>query len=388
VEILSNFFDTSGFMPHGHCFLWTPALLWTFVISDSIIVASYYSIPVALWYFANKRPDIPFRGIYMLFGVFVMACGTTHLMATWNIWHTDYWVDAGVKVITAISSGATAILLFYLMPKALTIPSIAQLEHANQELRKEVLLRKAAEQELQKMNSLLEKQANQLKAINQELETFTYSVSHDLKAPLRGIDGYSRLLQEDHAAGLSPEGQIFIANIRHGAQQMSQLIEDLLAYSRLERRPLQTVRITPGSVANAVVAEFAEEIHRRHVTVSVNIPYLEVSADVDGLAMILRNLLENALKFTRDAPQPMIEIGGREEAENCTLWVRDNGIGFDMKFQERIFEIFQRLQRAEDYPGTGIGLAIVRKAAQRMEGRVWAESTPGAGAAFYLELPK
>jgi len=256
----------------------------------------------------------------------------------------------------------------------------------------DISARKKAEAEIRQLNAALEKKVAertaQLKAINQELETFTYSVSHDLKAPLRGIDGYSRLLQEDHAAGLDPEGQTFIANIRRGAQQMSQLIEDLLAYSRLERRPLQTARIAPGSVADAVLAEFTEELQTRRIAASVNIPCLEVRADADGLAMILRNLLDNALKFTRDTPQPAIEIGGREEAESCVLWVRDNGIGFDMKFHERIFEIFQRLQRAEDYPGTGIGLAIVRKAALRMGGRVWAESTPGAGAAFFVELPK
>ena len=119
----------------------------------------------------------------------------------------------------------------------------------------------------------------------------------------------------------------------------------------------------------------------------IEIPAQWVSADRDGLAMALRNLLDNALKFTRDTSEATIEIGMRKEAHVCILWVSDNGIGFDMKFHERIFEIFQRLQLAEDFPGTGIGLAIVRRALQRMGGRAWAESTPGQGATFYLELP-
>ncbi len=285
-----------------------------------------------------------------------------------------FWVSlVGFVAVTAI---ATAMLLLWRQTlRAHRLELLAQSSEKDRRLNAE-LEKKVAER------------TAQLKAINNELETFTYSVSHDLKAPLRGIDGYSRLLQEEHAASLSEEGQAFLANIRKGAQQMNQLIEDLLAYSRLERRALQTVRIAPEKVAEAVVAEFADEIHAHRAMMGVAIPCLEVRADTDGLAMILRNLLGNALKFSRDAPQPAIEIGGREETESCILWVRDNGIGFDMRFHERIFEIFQRLQRAEDYPGTGIGLAIVRKAAQRMGGRAWAESAPGQGAIFYVELPK
>lgn len=255
----------------------------------------------------------------------------------------------------------------------------------------DITARKQAEEDVRELNTALEQRVAertaQLLAVNKELETFTYSVSHDLKAPLRGIDGYSRLLLEDHAAQLDEEGRTFLANIRRGAGQMGQLIEDLLAYSRIERRHLHAEQVDLPRLVDTTVAERAVEIAARGITMKIDVFPQVVITDRDGLAMALRNLLDNALKFTRDASQPVIEIGLHLESGRCLLWVRDNGIGFDMKFHERIFEIFQRLQLAEEFPGTGIGLAIVRKAMQRMGGRAWATSAPGQGATFYLEMP-
>lgn len=252
--------------------------------------------------------------------------------------------------------------------------------------------RKRAQAQIQQLNIDLEKRVSerteQLAAANRELETFAYSVSHDLKAPLRGIDGYSQLLQETCAAELSDDGRLFVKNIRDGSAQMNALIDDLLDYSRMERRQLRSVRLDLNDAVRSVLAERASEIEARGVRLQLELPAFSVQADPDGLAVALRNLLENALKFTNGAKPPVLEVGGREEADSCILWVKDNGIGFDMKFHDRIFEIFQRLQRTEDYPGTGIGLALVSKAMHRMGGRVWAQSAPGQGAAFYLELPK
>lgn len=252
--------------------------------------------------------------------------------------------------------------------------------------------RSSAEAETRKLNAELEQRVAertaQLTQVNQELDTFAYSVSHDLKTPLRGIDGYSVLLQEECAAQLSADGRLFVDNIRQGARQMNVLIDDLLAYSRMERRTLQRQPLSLSDLAHAVVAEQAQQIERQSADVRLSMPELMVQADRDGVAVVLRNLLENALKFSRASKSALIEIGGRDDGTTCTLWVRDNGIGFDMQFHDRIFEIFQRLQRSEDYPGTGIGLALVSKAVSRMGGRVWAESTPGTGATFYISLPK
>ena len=167
-----------------------------------------------------------------------------------------------------------------------------------------------------------------------------------------------------------------------------ELIEDMLAYSRMERRTLQSVPLDLAALVQAVVAERAQMIEQTGTRLNVDVPVINVRADRDGLAVVLRNLLENALKFSRNAQPPTVEISARSEGDRAILWVRDNGIGFDMKFHDRIYEIFQRLERSEDYPGTGIGLAMVRKAMGRMGGRVWAESSPGGGATFFLEVPQ
>ena len=227
-----------------------------------------------------------------------------------------------------------------------------------------------------------------LKAKSRELEIFAYSVAHDLKAPLRGIDGYSRLLLDDHAADLNAEGQSFLKTIRGSTEEMSQLIDDLLEYSRLERREFKSDRLELGPLITNVVEQKKREATECDIDFVVSCNGGSIVADANGLIQSLKNYLDNAIKFTRKVPQPCIEVGAKETRKNFLLWVHDNGVGFDMKYHDRIFDIFQRLNPGEDYPGTGVGLAIVRKAMERMGGRAWAESEPGRGSTFYLEIPK
>jgi PAS domain S-box-containing protein len=248
-----------------------------------------------------------------------------------------------------------------------------------------------AEERLRQINQDLEQRVNerteQLREANRELEAFSYTVSHDLKAPLRGIDGYSQLLEEEFAAQLGDEGRQFIGRIRRGVQQMGELINDLLDYARLERRDMARHPVDVSALVRDVVEAYGADIERNRARLSLALVPMTLPLDRDGMAMVLRNLIGNALKFSRGREQPQVDIGSSSENGHYRIWVRDNGTGFDMQYHDRIFGIFQRLHRAEEYPGTGVGLALVAKAMQRMGGRVWAESAPGQGATFFLEFP-
>jgi len=252
--------------------------------------------------------------------------------------------------------------------------------------------RRRAREALDRLNAELETRIDQrtaaLHAKSRELESFAYSVAHDLKAPLRGIDGYSRILLQDYSESLKEDGCTMLQTIQDSTDEMTRLIDDLLAYSRLERRELRTDTVELAPVVTSLVEEKKREWAERAIDFVVDVNGAVVLADASGLTQALRNYLDNAIKFTGKVPAARIEVGAEEGAECCVLWVRDNGIGFDMEHHEHIFDIFQRLNVSDDYPGTGIGLAIVRKAMERMGGRAWAESKPGAGATFYLEIPK
>jgi signal transduction histidine kinase len=212
-------------------------------------------------------------------------------------------------------------------------------------------------------------------------------VAHDLKAPLRSINSFAHLLGEHLGQDATQEVETHLARIRNGSLKMATLIDDLLAYSHIERRHLFVSEVDVNATLAAILAQCADEINRRNVAVSLDVPSLRMSVDAEGLLLVLRNLIENALKYTRNVTAPTLTITGRHTGESILIEVADNGVGFEMKYHDQIFKIFQRLHRDDQYPGTGIGLALVRKAVQRMRGRVWAYSEPGHGARFFVELP-
>jgi PAS domain S-box-containing protein len=227
----------------------------------------------------------------------------------------------------------------------------------------------------------------ELEARHREMEAFTYSVSHDLKAPLRGIDGYSKLLEMDHAAQLDEEGRQFVQTIRKATVHMGRLIDDLLAYSKVERSRPALGQINPAQIIARLTQERSRDIAAGGITLVEVLDCQQAVGEREGLVLAVRNLLDNAIKFTEKTPQRRIELRCELVDGCCRITVSDNGPGFDMRYKDRIFDIFQRLHRAEDFAGTGVGLAIVRKAVERMHGQVEAFSAPAQGARFVIELP-
>lgn len=221
-----------------------------------------------------------------------------------------------------------------------------------------------------------------------ELEAFAYTVSHDLKAPLRGIQTYSQLLLDEYAARLDETGRRYVESACKAATNMKQFIDELLEHSRLGRREAQLEPVDVRGLVDSVLAERQADIERHHAQVSVDIKLPTLQADRAMLRQAIANLLDNAIKFSRHANPPRITVCGVEEDSRYVIRVADNGIGFDMGQRERIFQIFQRLHGPDEFEGAGIGLSTVKSAIEKHGGQVWAESQPGKGATFSLSLPK
>jgi len=250
--------------------------------------------------------------------------------------------------------------------------------------------RKRAEERIRQFTVELEQRVvdrtRQLEAANKELEAFSYSVSHDLRAPLRAIDGFSRIVEEDYAGKLDIEGRRLLGVIRDNSQKMALLIDDLLEYSRLGRKPLSSAEIDMKSLFVEALDGLRASGERLDGVVLKPLP--PARGDEMLVKQVLTNLLANAIKFCGKHKQPAIEVSGHDDGVESVYCVKDNGAGFDMKYYDKLFGVFQRLHREEEFKGTGVGLAIVQRVVSRHGGRVWAEGKVDEGAAFYFSLPK
>ncbi len=264
-----------------------------------------------------------------------------------------------------------------------------ELEASNLKLAREIEERSRAEQEILRLNAELEDRVRvrtaQLESANQELEAFSFSVSHDLRAPLRAIDGFGQALLDDFPRSLPDAAHRYLGRIRTSTQHMAQLIEDLLNLARVSRSTLERRPVDLGEVAGQVVSSLRQRDPGRAVEISIW-EGMKTEGDPRLLRAALENLIENAWKFTAKTEKARIEIGALHDGGRTTFFVRDNGAGFDMAYANKLFGAFQRLHSAGDFPGTGIGLATVQRIVRRHGGRIWAEAQVGKGAVFFFNL--
>lgn len=335
--------------------LLTPGVTWMHVTADLIVGFVYLVIPFVLIYAVRRRHDIPFHKLLVCFSVFVVGCGVTRLL---NVWHAEYWLAALVNAATAVAAIPTAVLLWRALPEILTLPSQKQLREANESLAR----------------------------ANRELEAFTASVSHDLRAPLTTIAGQSGLLELSIGAHLNDEQRRRLQRIEGSVRQMSELIDALLVLSRISRHTLHRESVDVTALAEQVLADLRQKDPMRHVSVTIQ-PGMRVHGDRRLIRDMLANLLGNAWKFTSKTSDPYIEVGQKQAGSMATLYVRDNGAGFNMAYEQKLFKPFQRLHGTEEFQGTGVGLATVARIIERHGGRIWAESKVQQGASFYFTLP-
>jgi len=246
-----------------------------------------------------------------------------------------------------------------------------------------------AQEEIRQLNLELEQRVKQrtlqLENTNKELEAFSYSISHDLRAPLRGIDGWSFALLEDYNHLLDEKGRLYLERVRSESQRMGNLIDDLLKLSRVNRAQMKKAEVHISDIVNIVIGRLHESHPGRQCEFEVQ-PDLLAHGDPKMLEIAITNLLDNACKFTSSNPLAKIEFGQQIIDNVPTFYLRDNGVGFNMEFSKKLFGAFQRMHKQADFPGSGIGLATVKRIVSRHGGRVWAESKPGEGAKFYFTL--
>lgn len=387
LEFLSKLFDTSDFPPRWHCGNWSDAHGTLHILSDLAIFGAYMAIPAAIVFFLLKRRRVPYPRVFVFFALFIVTCGFTHLLEAVIFYAPIYRLAGVAKLLTALASWATVLAMVPAIPTALSMKTSNELEA---EIERRTAELRAAERELARANELLERRVEErtaeLQRSNRELQAFAYAASHDLREPLRMISAYTELLIDEYGAALDDPGREYLDFAHRGARRMQSMLNALLQYSRVGSNALDARVVTVDEAVANAADDLKLALEESGASLSVG-PIGEALGDAVQLSSLFQNLLSNAIKFAGDRP-PRIEISGRADGDRLHVEIRDHGIGFDMRHHDRIFRMFERLHRDDTLGGTGVGLAIARRIAERHDGRLWAESEPGKGSVFHLTLQR
>ncbi len=407
-EFFQNLFKSQNFMPHGMCYYWDPAVLWVNVISDSLIAAAYYAIPLLVFYFVTKRRDISFKGVYVAVGIFVLACGTTHLMGAVTVWNPVYRLDGVIKALTAVASVATFAMLVPMMPMLISLPSPGQMARANLSLAREIQERRAAEEQVHRINEELEVRVARRAAEHRALEDqllqsqkmeavgrLAGGVAHDFNNLLTVILGYNEMLR-DHVRKDSAALE-YADEVLHAAERASSLTNQLLAFSRRQvamPRVVDLNEIVQG--IDKMLRRIIGEDIQLEIDLSPDIPAVKV--DPSQIDQVIMNLAVNSRDAMPDGGKLAIETEtvdltqefadshiGVEAGPYVMLRVSDTGIGMDAAIKARLFEPF--FTTKDKGKGTGLGLSIVYGIIKQNGGEILVESEPNQGTSFRIYLP-
>lgn len=365
IDFFQKLFHTNDWPPRWYCGNWTDFHGWLYIVSDLTVWGAYMVIPLILIRFIVVKQGVPLRSVFWLFGAFILLCGLTHLMDAMMFWWPAYRFNAFIRMLTGLVSIATVIAMIRDFDAAVGLRTSEEYEH-------ELMFRQRAVQELSRSN--------------EELQQFAYIASHDLQSPLRTIENYLTLLENKYGHELSPDARKLIGVSTAATGRMRTLIHDLLDFSRIGSN-VDFTSVDLNQLLTEIIDEQQEDI--RAAQAEIHIGKLPViNAHRTDLKQLFHNLLSNSIKYRHTGNQPVIQINVQEADDNYQISFEDNGIGIDVQYHDRIFQLFQRLHGRNEYPGTGIGLATCKKVVEIYGGRIWLDSRVGKGTTFYVLLPK
>jgi signal transduction histidine kinase len=391
---IQQFFSTKFMAPHGFCFFWLPEMVWLHVVADALIAVSYFTIPVALWFFAKKRPDMPFQKIFILFATFIFLCGLTHILGIIVLWHPIYGIEGLVMLATGIASAGTAMLVWKILPSALTLPSPSRLQEMNNFLTASY---EEIEHKVKERTVELEEAQQKSEEANQAKSEFLANMSHEIRTPMNAIIGLSHILLRHE--NLTEKQKHYMETLKISADSLLVLINDLLDISKIEASTIELENL-PFSVmklvdeVNAVMEIQAAQKGLKFIEKKecADIEKRFFYGDPARLRQIILNLCSNAIKFTEKGSVEICVSCERTENPEIDLVhiaIKDTGIGIPENKIETIFEKFVQADTSinRKYGGTGLGLTITKSLIHIMGGKITVESMVGQGSVFTILLP-